>query len=73
MNRLAMFLATLLVLCAAATSANAEDRKPDPVKKATAEALIAETKSDGVWHTDDTGEITHVQAGSAVVSLTPTT
>lgn len=63
MRLLATIVVTVAAVFAATAGAHAEDRTPDPVKKAKAEALIAETKSDGVWRADDTGEITHIQSG----------
>lgn len=36
---------------------------PDPIKKARAEALVAATKTQGIWRVDGTGGITHIASG----------
>ncbi|MFM9863163.1 MAG: hypothetical protein ACKVRO_06110 [Micropepsaceae bacterium] len=53
----------LLAFALAGSPVAAKERAPDSVKKAKAEALVAQTKSDGVWRTDGTGEITHLASG----------
>lgn len=56
-------LVTLLAATLAASTAQADQRAPDPIKKARAEALVAASKSQGVWRVDATGGITHIASG----------
>lgn len=65
MRAVLIVLATALAVSAAlaASSEYAPLRTPDPVKQARAEALVAATKTQGVWRVDITGGITHIASG----------
>jgi hypothetical protein len=58
-----ILIALALLVSAAIAPLHAEEQAPDPVKKAKALALIADAKVDGVWRTDEAGEITHIRSG----------
>jgi len=47
----------------ATPAAQAAERQPSPIKKALADGLITETKSNGVFEADETGKVTHLQSG----------
>jgi hypothetical protein len=53
----------LVATFAATVAVHGSDRQPSPIKKALADGLIAETKSNGVFDADDTGKVTHLQSG----------